>query len=80
MNTYAKDYGNYIRERRLKMGLTQEEVAKKLGIHQVAYGRYELGAREPNFGLVIKIAQVLKFDPGDFFNGYIGEENVNKDT
>ena len=80
MNTYAKDYGNYIRERRLKMGLTQEEVAKKLGIHQVAYGRYELGSREPNFGLVIKIAQVLKVDPGEFFNGYIGEENVNQDT
>lgn len=72
MNKCSKEYGNYIKERRQKMGLTQEEVAQKLGISQVAYGRYELGAREPNFSLILKIAEVLNFNPGEFFDNYRG--------
>ena len=70
MGTYSKAYGNYIREHRLKLKLTQEEVAKKLGISQVAYGRYELGLREPNFALLLKISEVLDFKPGEFFDNY----------
>lgn len=70
MNKCSVDYGNYIRDRRTKMGLTQEEVAKKLGISQVAYGRYELGLREPNFSLILQISEVLDFRPGEFFDNY----------
>lgn len=70
MNKCSIDYGNYIRERRTFLGLTQEEVANKLGISQVAYGRYELGLREPNFSLILQIAEVLDFKPGDFFDNY----------
>lgn len=70
MNKCSVDYGNFIKERRQKMGLTQEDVSKKLGISQVAYGRYELGLREPNFSLIIKISEVLNFKPGEFFDSY----------
>lgn len=70
MDNYSVEYGNFIKERRQKMGLTQEEVSKRLGISQVAYGRYELGLREPKFSLIIKISQVLGFEPGEFFNQY----------
>lgn len=70
MNKCSIDYGNYIRERRTFLGLTQEDVAKELGISQVAYGRYELGLREPNFSLILRIAEVLDFKPGDFFDNY----------
>ena len=72
MDNYSVEYGNFIKERRLKMGLTQEEVSKKLGISQVAYGRYELGIREPKFSLIIKISEVLNFAPGEFFDNYRG--------
>ena len=72
MNKCSKDYGNYIRERRIKMGLTQEEVAKKLGINQVSYGRYELGLREPDLEQIIKISKILGFKPGDFLDNYRG--------
>lgn len=75
MSQYAVDYGNFIRERRLNLRLTQAEVAKELGISQVAYGRYELGLREPNFNLILKISNVLKFEPGEFFDNYIREES-----
>lgn len=72
MNKCSIDYGNFIKERRTKMGLTQEEVAKRLGISQVAYGRYELGLREPNFSLILKISEALEFAPGEFFDNYEG--------
>jgi len=72
MNKCSVDYGNFIKERRQKMGLTQEDISKKLGISQVAYGRYELGLREPNFSLIIKISEVLNFKPGEFFDNYKG--------
>ena len=73
MNKCSKDYGNYIKQRRSNLGLTQEEVAEKIGISQVAYGRYELGMREPNFSLILKISEVLDFKPGEFFDNYRGE-------
>jgi transcriptional regulator with XRE-family HTH domain len=72
MDKCTVDYGNFIKERRLKMGLTQEDVSKRLGISQVAYGRYELGIREPKFSLIMKISEVLDFKPGEFFDNYRG--------
>ncbi len=72
MNKISIDYGNYIRERRIKMGLTQTEVANKLGISQQAYGRYELGKREPEFKFIMQISEILDFKPGDFFDNYRG--------
>lgn len=70
MNKCSVDYGYFIKDKRTKKGLTQEDVAKKLGISQVAYGRYELGQREPNFSLILQISEVLDFKPGEFFDNY----------
>lgn len=39
--------------------ITQEELAKKLGISLNAVGRYERGERDPQFLTACKIAQVL---------------------
>lgn len=72
MSKYSIDYGNYIRAHRQILGLSQEEVANKLGLSQQAYSRYERGKREPNFALIIRIAEVLEFDPGEFFDNYKG--------
>ncbi|MEW6679157.1 MAG: helix-turn-helix transcriptional regulator [Pseudomonadota bacterium] len=40
--------GSRIREERLYLGLTQEEFAKKLGVHRRSQGNYESDAREPD--------------------------------
>ena len=72
MNKCSLDYGNFIKDRRQKLGLTQEEVAKRLEISQQAYSRYELGLREPNFTLILKISDLLNFKPGEFFDNYKG--------
>jgi transcriptional regulator with XRE-family HTH domain len=45
-----------LRELRMKQGLSQEELAKILNIARTTYSGYEKGDREPDFELLIKIA------------------------
>ena len=70
MNEISKQYGAFIKQKRTNLGMTQEEVAKKLGISQQAYGRYEQGLREPNLKLMKQLAEVLQFRNGEFFDNY----------
>ena len=43
---------------RKKTGLTQAEVAVKLGIDRSTYAKYETGQSEPNFEILAKIAEL----------------------
>lgn len=54
------NFQNIFRQLRLSSGLTQVEIAEKLGISRSTIGMYETGAREPDFDTLEKIA--------DFFN------------
>ena len=45
------------RERRK---LTQAQLAKKVGVHQVTIARLETGARRPSADLLRRLAKVLK--------------------
>lgn len=71
MDKTVVDFGNFIKEKRIAKGLSQAEVAKLLDISQQAYCRYELGIRDPGLNMIRRIADVLDFQPGDFFNMYI---------
>lgn len=70
MDKIVISFGKYIKERRVRKGLSQVDMAKKLNISQQAYGRYELGAREPSLQTALDIAELLDFDLGDFLNEY----------
>lgn len=70
MDRIVRDFGNYIKERRIEKGLSQEDVAKKLNISQQAYSRYERGDREPGLQTIFDLANILDFAPGDFLNSY----------
>ena len=72
MDAIVKDFGNFIKEKRLARGLSQGEVAKLLDISQAAYCRYENGQRDPGLNMVKALAIVLKFKPGEFFANYRG--------
>ena len=48
-----------LKEIRLKKGITQEELAKKLGINQNNISRYENSERTPNLYLAKEIADAL---------------------
>ncbi|MBS2764023.1 helix-turn-helix domain-containing protein [Bacillus licheniformis] len=52
--------GKRITSLRKQSGLTQEELAKKLNITRSALSQYELGTREPNYDLLIKIADFFE--------------------
>lgn len=54
------NFQNIFKSLRNAAGLTQVEIAEKLGISRSTIGMYETGAREPDFETLEKIA--------DFFN------------
>ena len=51
-----------LREARLALGLTQEEVARRAGIARNYYTEIERGAT-PSLGVALRIAEVLDVDP-----------------
>lgn len=52
-------YGNRIATLRDKQALTQEELAKKLGISRAALSHYEKNRREPDYETLTKIADLF---------------------
>jgi transcriptional regulator with XRE-family HTH domain len=72
MDKITKDFGDFIKRKRLERGLSQGETATLLGITQAAYSRYESGKHEPSLKAIKDIARVLKFKPGEFFDNYRG--------
>lgn len=64
--TRDKDIDKILRSRRLELGMTQEQVALKLGMSIHQYQRYEYGEhRFPNIPMRIglRVCTVLELDP-----------------
>lgn len=51
--------GNKIKSARIESGLTQIQLAQKLGVSPSAIGMYEQGRREPNYSSIFKICRAL---------------------
>lgn len=51
---------NRIKELRLQYGLTQYELAFKLGLNQTAIGKYERGQLEPSIETLKKISTIFE--------------------
>ena len=49
-----------LKERRKALGLTQREVAERIGMTQNAYQAYEADKRTPNAKLAIRFAKALE--------------------
>lgn len=50
------DFSKKLKQLRLTLGCTQAQMAELLGITVRGYRNYELGAREPELSVLIKIA------------------------
>lgn len=48
-----------LKELREESGLTQKQIAEKLGISSVAYLRYEKSQREPSLSMLAEIANIF---------------------
>lgn len=56
------------------MGLTDAEVARRLGLSQSRYANYVVNKREPDFATFIKICRVLATTPDMLLN--FGKDHV----
>lgn len=53
------NFGEKLREMRLSLDMTQEELAQKIGVQKQTISRYENSAREPNLKSAKLIANAL---------------------
>lgn len=73
------NFSSVFKALRLKSGLTQDEMAKKIGVSRSAIGMYEAGEREPNFEILECIADLFNVDI-DYLLGVKQTTEVIPDT
>lgn len=54
--------GQLIRQARVSAGLTQRELAERLGTHQPVIARWESGSTRPDFDSVVRAVEACGFD------------------
>ena len=62
-----KNFGRVIEDRRHDLGLTQEMVAKKVGVKANYIGYLERGMRHPSQKVVERLSGALKLDPQELY-------------
>ena len=62
-----KNFGRVIEDRRRELGLTQEMIAKKVGVRANYIGYLERGMRHPSQKVVEKLSNALKLDAQDLY-------------
>ena len=65
------DFKSMLKHLRNRDGLSQEELAKKLGVAKSTVSMYEVGKREPNFEMLEAIADTFNVD----INFLLGKAN-----
>jgi transcriptional regulator with XRE-family HTH domain len=66
-----KSFGPYLRETRTAKGITQTELAAKLGVAQTTISAWELGVSEPSIARLRQIARALGVKVADLIDGEI---------
>ncbi|KKO72492.1 helix-turn-helix domain-containing protein [Kerstersia gyiorum] len=64
----AKSVGKAIASRRMEAGLTQEEVAEKLGVGNEAVSRMERGTVMPTVGRLVALSQIFSCGVNDLLS------------
>ncbi len=72
--------GTRIRERRIMMGLSQQQLARMIGVTYQQAHKYERGLNRISAGRLYEIAQVLGVPVSWFFEGMAGENQVPEMT
>lgn len=57
--------GGNVRAARHKLGLSQEQVAERSGVHATEVSRIESGKRDPRVSTVERLAKAVKVKPGE---------------
>lgn len=68
MNTKIREnFGKRLKEIRTAKGLTQEELAHSINVHQTYIGKIETGKSNPSLTMIYKITNALDVSLHDFF-------------
>lgn len=70
----------WLKEKRIKSKMTQEQIALKVGVARTTYAMYEQGERDPSVGVAVKIGDVLKFKWTLFFEDKVHEMRTKKEV
>lgn len=60
MSHHKDMFGKRLKELRIERGMTQQQLADYLGVDRTAVMKWELGERETNFSMLIKIAKYFQ--------------------
>jgi transcriptional regulator with XRE-family HTH domain len=70
--------GIRIRERRIMMGMSQQQLARMIGVTYQQAHKYERGLNRISAGRLFEIAQVLAVPPSWFFEGLAEQGDVHE--
>jgi transcriptional regulator with XRE-family HTH domain len=62
------DLGTNLRAARKRLGLTQEQVAERSGVHATEVSRIEAGKRDPQVSTLLRLAKAVESSPGDLLD------------
>lgn len=63
-------FGQRIRERRVELGLSQEALADRAGLHRTYVSAVERGIRNLTLTSILRLAVALDLDPAKLVTGY----------
>ena len=77
--TNKKIIGSKIKQQRKRLGLTQFDLAEKVGLHEKQISRIESGLNYPTFENFVNIINALELNMSDFSPENVSENNELKD-
>ncbi|GAA1440051.1 helix-turn-helix domain-containing protein [Leifsonia poae] len=70
----AELFGARIREARVALGMSQEDIAHLADMHVTNYGRVERGEANSELHTIVRLATALNVDPGTLLAGLYGKD------
>lgn len=68
---------NFIKSKRKELGITQEELAKKLFVTEKAISRWETGRGTPDISLLLPLSKELNIEVSELLNGEENKKSKN---
>ena len=75
-----REVGEKLQARARELGLTDAEVARRLGLAQGRYSNYVNGAREPDFATLARICRELAISPDELLGFRSPGDDSSSDT
>lgn len=76
-SAFNKLLGNYIRKIRIEKGMTQQQLADKIGLDFQYISRIERGLISPTLFWINDLADALECEELDFYTGFIHYKNLS---